>query len=324
MGEKIMKIVFIGGVNSSLIALKKLIEHNVDIEMVFGYEPESTELVSGYNNFATLCIKNNIKYTPFNKINNHINEIESLNFDVLFVVGISQLVSEKIINSANVGAIGFHPTQLPKGRGRAPIAWLVDEVQDGAATFFVLEKEADTGAIFEQVCFEVVESDTALSVENKLLKAMAVALDRLLPKIKQGEWNPIPQDNSLATEYAIRKPDDGLISWSLPAYKIDRLIKAASEPHPMAFTFNGDSKIKVLSSRIEDAIKITGMTGRILKVNQSEALIQCGSGLIWITPEPHYMGQLKVGQLLGYRLELEIFKLREELRQLKLNIGDKL
>ena len=45
-----MKIVFIGGVNSSLIALKKLIEHNVDIEMVFGYEPESTELVSGYNN----------------------------------------------------------------------------------------------------------------------------------------------------------------------------------------------------------------------------------------------------------------------------------
>ncbi|MGA4604081.1 methionyl-tRNA formyltransferase [Pseudoalteromonas maricaloris] len=318
-----MRVVFIGGVNSSAVTLHKLIEHDLDIAMVYGFEPKNTELVSGYHNFSALCSDNGINYTPFQKINDHISEIEKLDFDVLFVVGISQLVSERIIDSAKAGAIGFHPTQLPKGRGRAPIAWLVDEVQDGAATFFVLEEEADSGAVFEQECFEVIEADTARSVEGKLLDAMAIALDRLLPKIKRGEWRPVPQDEALATEYAIRKPDDGLISWSLPAHKIDRLIKAASEPHPGAFTFFEETKIKILSSRIENTLKITGVQGRVLKVNKNEALVQSGSGLIWITPEHQYMKQLKVGHLLGYRIELEIFKLKQELQQLKSSLGDK-
>ncbi|ASD68094.1 methionyl-tRNA formyltransferase [Pseudoalteromonas piscicida] len=318
-----MRVVFIGGVKSSAVTLKKLIEHNVDIAMVYGFEPNTTQLVSGYENFATICANSGLNYTPFKKINDHTNEIESLDFDVLFVVGVSQLVSQRIIDAAQAGAIGFHPTQLPKGRGRAPLAWLVDEIQDGAATFFVLEEEADAGAIFEQECFSVVESDTAKSVELKVLDAMDVALDRLLPKIKRGEWNPIPQDDALATEYAIRKPDDGLISWSLPAHRIDRLIKAASEPHPGAFTFHDETKIKVLSSRVENTIKITGVTGRVLKVRDQEVLVQTGSGLIWIAPEQQHMTRLKVGQLLGYRVELEIFKLRQELQHLKSCMGDK-
>lgn len=319
-----MKVILVGGVNSTAVTLQKLIEHDLDISMVYGYEPKTTQLVSGYHNLSTLCDDNGINYTPFQKINDHKNEIENLDFDILFVVGLSQLVSENIINRAKLGAIGFHPTQLPKGRGRAPIAWLVNDVQDGAATFFVLEQEADTGAVFEQECFEVVESDTAKFVESKLLDAMATALDRLLPKIKRGEWHPIPQNETLATEYGVRKPDDGLISWSLSAHKIDRLVKAASEPHPGAFTFHEETKIKVLSSRIENSINITGMTGRVLKVIGQEVLVQSGSGLIWITPEQHYLAQLKVGQLLGYKLELEIFKLRQEMQQLKSCLGDKL
>jgi methionyl-tRNA formyltransferase len=150
---------------------------------------------------------------------------------------------------------------------------------------------------------------------------MAVALDRLLPKLKRGEWRPIPQDDALVTEYGIRKPDDGLINWSLSAHKIDRLIKAASEPHPGAFTFHEESKIKVLASRVENEVKITGMTGRVLKVIEQEVLVQSGSGLIWIRPEQKYLTQLKVGQLLGYRVELEIFKLRQELKQLRSGMG---
>lgn len=315
-----MKIVFIGGVNSSAVALRKLIEHGLSISAVYGFEPKYTELVSGYHNLSEICIQNKVNYKPFKKINEHISEINNLEFDVLFVVGLSQLISRKIIDSAKVGAIGFHPTQLPKGRGRAPIAWLVDEVQDGAATFFVLEDKADAGAIFEQEEFEVIESDTAKTVENKMLNAMDSALDRLLPKIKRGEWRPMPQDEALSTEYGIRKPDDGLIDWSQSDYKIDRLIKAAADPHPGAFTFHIEKKIRILSSRIENTMKITGATGRILKVQDKELLVQCGSGLIWLTPEQQYMSELKVGQLLGYRAELEIYKIRQELKQLKLAI----
>ena len=70
-----MKVVLVGGVNSSAVTLQKLIEHDMDIVMVYGYEPKTTQLVSGYHNFSALCADNGINYMPFQKINDHTNEI---------------------------------------------------------------------------------------------------------------------------------------------------------------------------------------------------------------------------------------------------------
>ncbi|MEZ7206967.1 methionyl-tRNA formyltransferase [Pseudoalteromonas sp. DY56-GL79] len=312
-----MKVVLIGGVNSSAITLDKLREHKLDIVRVFGFEPINTELVSGYRNLGSICSSNNISYTPFKKINDHVDEIAALDFDILMVVGLSQLVSQCIMDAPKVGAIGFHPTALPKGRGRAPIAWLVEEQTDGAATFFVLEEEADAGAVFAQEVFSVEQSDTAQTVEMKLLEAMKKALDTLLPQLKNGEWTPIPQDDSQATEYGIRKPEDGLISWQSKAHQIDRLVKAAAKPHPGAFTFFERCKVPVLSSRLEKSVKIKGVTGRILKKHAGELLIQAGQGLIWIVTKDSIYNQLRVGHMLGYQTELEIYELKKELEELK-------
>ena len=61
------------------------------------------------------------------KINsNDIKEqIRKSSVDILFVVGLSQLIDEDIIRMPRFGCVGFHPTKLPKGRGRAPMAWLI-------------------------------------------------------------------------------------------------------------------------------------------------------------------------------------------------------
>jgi methionyl-tRNA formyltransferase len=124
-----MRIGLIGGVKSSALALHKMSEYGLDIVEVFGYKPKTPELVSGYYDLESLCLDKSISFTSFVRINEHVEKIQSLNLDFLLVVGISQLVSEHIINAPRLGAIGFHPTKLPKGRGRAPIAWLVKEVE---------------------------------------------------------------------------------------------------------------------------------------------------------------------------------------------------
>ncbi|WP_058369819.1 formyltransferase family protein [Psychrobacter sp. ENNN9_III] len=146
-----MRVGLIGGVESSALTLQKLHEHGLDVVGVFGYKPNITKFVSGHCDLEPFCLENSISghcdlepfclensisFTPFTKINDHIEEIQSLELDYLFVVGISQLVSKDIIQAPKLGAIGFHPTKLPEGRGRAPLAWLVHEAQEGAATFF--------------------------------------------------------------------------------------------------------------------------------------------------------------------------------------------
>ncbi|WP_367110526.1 methionyl-tRNA formyltransferase [uncultured Psychrobacter sp.] len=312
-----MKVALIGGVESSLLTLRKLYEHQLDIVKVFGYQPKSTRLVSGYSDLEPFCVENSIDFTPFTKINEHVDEITALDIDFLLVVGLSQLVSEDIINTPKLGAIGFHPTKLPKGRGRAPVAWLVNEVAEGAATFFMLEEEADAGAIVAQKSFEVTNEDDAKSVEFKLYDAMISALDSLLPQLANGKLNAIDQDDLQATEFGIRKPEDGLIDWSRSAYEIDRLIKAASEPHPGAFTYSDTKRIEVKASKIDKDSKIKGIEGRILKLNDDQALVQTGDGLIWITMVLSGTDKVRVGSLLGYKVDLEIYELKKQIAELK-------
>lgn len=319
-----MRIGLIGGVKSSAITLQKLCEHGVDIVGVFGYQPKNTELVSGYYNLETLCLKNSINFTAFTKINDHVEQIQALNLDYLLVVGISQLVTTAIIDAPKLGAIGFHPTKLPKGRGRAPLAWLVHEAEEGAATFFMLETVADAGAVVAQQCFDVSIDDTAESTEAKVYAAMIDALDTLLPQLADGQLSAVEQDDSQATEFGIRKPEDGLIDWSRSAYEIDRIIKAASTPHPGAFTYLESKQIALLSSRVEKELRIKGVQGRILKAGKHEVLVQTGEGIIWISTVSDNMSELKVGRLLGYKVDLEIFELKKEITELKKLIRERI
>jgi methionyl-tRNA formyltransferase len=235
----------------------------------------------------------------------------------------SSLLACHIIQSARLGCIGFHPTALPRGRGRAPIAWLVLEESIGAANLFLIEQQADTGPVFEQVNFAITPDDNAASVEQKALCALDEAFDRLLPKLKCREWNPVTQDELQASEYGRRLPEDGWIDWQQDALRIDRLIKASTRPHPGAFTFIADRKLIVWASRIETDMRIKGVNGRVLKSSSDGAvLIQTGNGLLWITEyEAEDDISIRVGMRLGYYVEQEVYKLKQDINMLKSRLG---
>lgn len=316
-----MKIGIVGAVNSTMVTLKSLIKHQFDITLVMGFEPIKAENVSGLTNMRSICEDYNLNYVPFVKINDHAELIEQAELDVLFVVGFSQLVCQRIIDAPKLGAVGFHPTDLPKGRGRAPIAWLVANQQDGAANFFVINDIADSGPIFVKQHFALTALDDATTVEQKILVAIEAALDEWLPQLKQGIWAPVAQEHSQASEYGIRKPEDGLIDWSLPAVQIDRLIKAAAPPHPGAFSFFKKEKMLILSCRLEQTLNIQGIIGRVLKVEQQSLLIQTGKGLLWIDQYQCGSDQPKIGEKLGFDSQLEIYHLFQELAAIKQAIG---
>lgn len=316
------KILIIGAVRSTATTILALIRHQMNIVGIMGHEPLYKEKVSGWYDLKSLATQYQLDYKGFNKINDKANIKWAISKkpDIIFAVGFSQLLSDDWLNLPKLGCIGFHPTCLPRGRGRAPMAWIILEERCGSATFFLLGKGADDGPILVQQGFQLNESDDAGSVEIKICESINIALDSWLPNLKKGFWNPIPQDDSSATWFGKRNIEDGLIDWKRNAKDIDRLIKATTSPHPGAYSYFNDHKAIILSSEVENSIPIRGVVGRVLLKNENgSCLVQCGSGLIWIKNIGLPDGiELKIGDKLGYNAEDEINRIWEVLnRQMK-------
>lgn len=312
-------IIVIGAVGSTKITLEKLMKYQFNVVGVLGHEPINVDNVSGWVDLKAIAVKNEIGYKGFKRINaiENIQWAKEKQPDIIFAVGFSQLMSNEWLNMPTLGCVGFHPTLLPKGRGRAPIAWLTLEASIGAANFFLMGKGADDGPIFIQEEFQIIESDNAEAVIVKNSIAMKKALDKWLPNLKKGIWNPLPQNDAEASWYGKRAMEDGNINWSNSAYYIDRLIKATSKPYPGAYTYYKDQKVIIWESKLETTIPIKGIIGRILKTdNKKGHLIQCGDGLLWINKLSLNNREIKVGEKLGYNIEDELYKINKILKKL--------
>jgi methionyl-tRNA formyltransferase len=318
-----MRIVLIGAVGSTEATLERLVANGMSVVAVFGYRPPDVTNVSGYVELEPRARVAGVPFHPFRSINDPsvVAAVRRFTPDVLFVVGLSQLIGRELLETATRGAVGYHPTALPEGRGRAPIAWMVLERRSGASTFFELTLGADEGGIFVQEPFAVDETDDAGRVEAKVLESLRIALDRWLPRLKAGEWRPVEQRHELATFYGKRAPEDGLLRWSEPAEVLDRLVKASTHPHPGAFSFRGGGLLRVWRSRLERDGRNRGVAGRVLLVDDSgSALVQAGKGLLWLV-EYEAVGReqtrLRVGEKLGFDAETEIHSILGRLARLE-------
>jgi methionyl-tRNA formyltransferase len=318
-----MRVVLAGAVQSSRVTLETLVRHRANIVLVLGYEPKDHALVSGYADLSVCARENGIPYLGFQSVNHPsiMDRVREARPDVLFVVGVSQLVSRDLLAIPTRGSVGFHPTLLPKGRGRAPIAWIVLDDAPAAATLFELQEDSDSGAIFRQVPISISTEDDASVVEAKVLAGLEKALIDWLPSMLAGDWHGLPQDEGEATWYGRRTPEDGRIDWFASAELILKLVRAATRPHPGAFTFRGGERLVIWRAHRESGNTYKGVAGRVLNVTPTgHALVQTGTTPLWLT-EYAIAGRpdfpLKVGEKLGYDTEIEINKLWEEIARLK-------
>lgn len=319
-----MKIAVIGGVNSSALLVEKLRKHMFDDVHVFGYLPNNVRTVSGWANLAEVAARAGYRFTDFVHVAECQEVLRQDAPDWLFAVGLSQLIPPEMLALARRGCIGFHPTALPQGRGRAPIAWLVLERQNGAATFFKLREGVDDGDIVAQVPFSVGPEDDAETVEQKVLEAEAAALDQFLPALRSGILHANEQDQTKATYYGRRAPEDGWIEWSKSAAVVRNLVQASTTPHPGAYTFYADTRITVLKAEIMMLYKEKGVVGRIIKLMDNGGfIVQCGKGLLGVSQwTADYDWKPRIGQKLGYYVELEVFTLRQRINELERRLAD--
>ncbi|MBP1685165.1 MAG: formyl transferase [Deltaproteobacteria bacterium] len=157
--------------------------------------------------------------------------------DFLFSFYFRKLLSNDILALPARGALNLHGSLLPKYRGRCPVNWVLihDERETGVTLHYMVEKP-DRGDIVAQRAVPITDADTALTLFHKLTEAAAALMRETYPLLCAGRAPRRPQDQTQASYFGGRKPEDGRIAWVQSARTIFNLVRAVTHPYPGAFT----------------------------------------------------------------------------------------
>jgi methionyl-tRNA formyltransferase len=211
------------------------------------------------------------------------------------------MIGTKILGLPRLGAWNLHGSLLPRYRGRAPINWAVlhGEPRIGM-TLHRMVKGADAGAIVDQDGVDIDPRDTAEQAFRKVLPCARRVVARQIDALLAGTARETPQDETQATYFGGRKPEDGRIVWTQRSGQIFNLIRAVTDPYPGAFVDVGGARLMVWWA--EPATAATrdrrGAAGEILSV--APLVVATADGALELTRTEWRGGaaELQVGQIL--------------------------
>ena len=282
-----MKTILIGSVRFTKVLLQTMLDVRFPITHVFSLDESVSGNVSGYYPIHKVAEDSNIPYTKFTKINDeeNVKRIQSIAPDYIFAVGLSQLIRRDILNAAKSGVVGFHPTPLPKMRGRAANVWqMLLDTHETACSMFFIDNGVDSGDILGQEKYVIEDTDYAEDVYRKIENALYNLSKRVLKQIIDGTIKPVKQNEAEATYLLRRGSEDGLIDWNKAIKDIHTLIRAVSHPFPGAFgMYDGTHKFIIWHAEMLKNTKYIGMNGQLARVTDDYIDIVCQDGLLRVT-----------------------------------------
>lgn len=156
----------------------------------------------------------------------------------------------RVLDLAKLGAVGIHPSLLPRHRGPDPYFWAIESGDsETGVTAHRLDDAYDTGPILAQRRLAIQPSWNAWTLARRLDRPSLALLREIVLAFSLGQPPPeTPQTEDDAT--FAPEPDDRLleISWKEGATRVVRRIRAAS-PWPGAFTHIGDHLVTLTEAR---------------------------------------------------------------------------
>jgi len=285
-----MRIVFIGCVDFSCALLGKVLTLP-DAEVVGVVTRESSGFNADFCSLKSLADQANIPcfLDAGNRQDEMATWITALSPDVIYCFGWPYLLRNKILTLPALGVIGYHPTALPKNRGRHPIIWtLALGLTETASSFFFMDDGADSGDVLSQKKLEVREEDDAGSLYGQLKEIALNQVEEFTPLLATGNYPRIPQDHARANYWRKRSKSDGKIDWRMPAHGIYNLVRALTKPYVGAHVEIAGLEIKVwcceaLNEAYPQELIENLEPGRVLAANPEGLDIRCGQGVVRLT-----------------------------------------
>lgn len=200
--------------------------------------------------------------------------------ELLVVCDYGQLIPAAVLQSFSKGAVGVHPSLLPKLRGAAPIpAAILAGDQETGVTIYQMDKRMDAGPILAQRVEPISQTTTTPSLSRVLAQLAADLLVETLAHLDDLRVGAVAQDENRATYTAKAVRSDGELSWDLSAERIDRMVRAL-QPWPGTVVRLAGGTVKVLAGHPRDLPETptTYAPGTVLKVQAGSALVATGDG----------------------------------------------
>jgi methionyl-tRNA formyltransferase len=185
------------------------------------------------------------------------------------------------LKQPRLGAIGVHPSLLPRHRGPNPYFWAIDAGdRETGVSVHQLEPDYDTGAVIAQ---------ERLSIGDRNAWQLARALDRLSLRqlrttlqslAKGGALMGVPQDGRAATQAP--EPEGALlrVDFAWPTERVLRRIRALSPVPGVALELAG------IEFFVTTAQRFQGFTRALepgeAQITDQHIVLRTGDGAIWV------------------------------------------
>jgi len=277
-----MKVIFMGTPEFSVPTLEYLIKQH-DVKAIFT-QPDRQRGRGNRLSFSHVkeyALNYDIKIYQPEKIKSEeiIDIIKKINPDVIIVIAYGQILSKEILEIPKYGCINVHASLLPELRGASPInTAIVKGLKETGITTMQMSLGLDTGDILVKESTEILDSDNASDLHDKLMNMAPSILDYTLKNIDN--IIPIKQDDSKATYAPIIKKEMAKIYWDMKAKDIHNLIRGYN-PWPVAFTIYDNVAIKIYRSKVEN-FKTDKVPGTVVGFNKEGLKVQTGDYVITI------------------------------------------
>lgn len=294
------RYVFIGSVEYSAYCLNALLGMKINIVEIMCPCKDSSKVNSDYSDLSVVAREYDKKIHYFKRIKDEAEHIKRNRPDVIFVLGLSQIIPSHILAIPTMGCIGSHPALLPQNRGRHPIIWAIaNGLKKSGITLFWIDEGVDSGDIWGQREFDIDIFDDAASVYEKVKRLSVEILKENIFDLENGKINRFEQDSEKANYWRKRTPEDGQIDWRMSSKRIYDLARALTKPYVGAHCIYKDKEIKIWKTNImNEGEKYENIEpGKVVSIENNCIIITTGDGLIKI--EEHEFGILpKVGEYL--------------------------
>jgi methionyl-tRNA formyltransferase len=207
-----------------------------------------------------------------------IEELSSYKADLQMVVAF-RMLPEVVWNMPPQGTYNLHGSLLPKYRGAAPINWaIINGDQVTGVTTFKLKHEIDTGDLILQKEVEILDSDDAGNVHDKMMVIGAEAVLETIQLIESGKLEMKPQDAALVSKAPKIFHEDCEINFENKGVDIINFIRGLS-PYPAAWMTIDDREMKIFKAQWQP-FNHNISCGKIFTDNKTQLSIFCNDGII--------------------------------------------
>ncbi|WP_431037563.1 methionyl-tRNA formyltransferase [Streptomyces sp. P6-2-1] len=180
------------------------------------------------------------------------------------------------------GTLNIHDSLLPAYAGFSPIIWaLLNGEERVGVTAHRMNAELDAGDVLVQRAVPVGPTDTATDLFHRTVDLIEPlvreSLDLIASGRDAGQW--VPQDRARASFFHKRADEDSRVDFHWPAERLERLVRAQSDPYPNAYAFHKGKRLRIVAAAVSEG-RYGGTPGRIF--------IREGDGVVVVAgPEAH-------------------------------------